>query len=47
MCDTEMEPSHIHIETKGSDIMDHVRGCTDQDKSIVHALKELGSGANL
>jgi len=27
--------------------MDWVRGCTDQDKSVVHALKELSSGANL
>ena len=27
--------------------MDHIHGCTDRDESAVHALKELGSGANL
>ena len=41
------EPSHVHIDTGSSEIMDQVRGCTDQDKSVVHALKELGSGTDL
>ena len=45
--ETDTEPSHVHIETEGSDIMDHVCGCTDQDESVVCALKELGSRANL
>ena len=45
--ETDTEPSCIHLETKGSDIMDHIHSCTNQDKSVVHALKELGSGANL
>ena len=27
--------------------MDWVHGCTNQDELVVHALKELGSGANL
>ena len=43
----DTESSHVHIETKGSDIMDHVHSCSDRDESVVHALKELGSGANL
>jgi len=45
--ETDTEPSRVHIETEGSDIMDWVRGCTDRDESVVCALKELGSGANL
>ena len=27
--------------------MDQVHGCTDQDKSVMHALKELGSEENI
>ena len=45
--ETDTEPSHVHIETEGSDIMDRVHSCTDQDKSVVRTLKELSSGANL
>jgi len=45
--ETNTEPSHVHIETKGSDIMDRVRGCTNRDESVVRALKELSSGASL
>ena len=45
--ETDTEPSRIHIETEGSDIMNRVCSCTDRDESVVHALKELGSGANL
>ena len=45
--ETNTESSHVHIETKGSDIMDWVCGCTNQDKSVVCALKELGLGANI
>ena len=45
--ETDTEPSHVHIETEGSDIMDRVHGCTDWDESVVRALKELSSGANL
>ena len=45
--ETDTEPSHVHIETEGSDIMTRVHSCTDRDESVVHALKELGSGANL
>ena len=45
--DTGTEPSHVHIETGGSEIMDRVCGCTDQDELVVHALKELGLGADL
>ena len=41
------ESSRVHIETEGSDIMDHVCSCSDRDESIVCALKELGSGVNL
>ena len=45
--ETDTGSSRVHIETEGSDIMDRVRGCTDRDESVVRALKELGSGANL
>ena len=45
--ETDTEPSRIHIETEGSDIMDHVHSCANQDESVVHALKELSSGANV
>ena len=45
--ETDPEPSCVHIETEGSDIMDRVRSCSNRDESVVHALKELGSGANL
>ena len=45
--ETDTRSSHVHIETKGSDIMDRVHGCTDRDESVVHVLKELGLGANL
>ena len=45
--DTDTEPSRVHIETKGSDIMDCVRSCSDRDESVVCTLKELSSGANL
>ena len=41
------ESSRVHIEIEGSEIMDCVRSCSDRDESVVHALKELGSGANL
>ena len=27
--ETDTEPSHIHIETEGSDIMNHIRSCTN------------------
>ena len=27
--ETNTEPSHVHIEPEGSDIMDHVHSCTD------------------
>ena len=27
--ETDTEPSHVHIKTEGSDIMDRVHGCTD------------------
>ena len=43
----DTKPSHVHIETEGSDIMNRVRSCTNRDKSVMHALKELSSGANL
>ena len=43
----DTESSCVHIETKGSDIMDCVRSCSDRDESVMRALKELGSGANL
>ena len=45
--ETKTEPSHVNIETKGSDIMDCIHSCTDQDESVMHALKELGLGVNL
>ena len=45
--ETDTEPSHVHIETEGSDIMDWVCGCTDQDESVMRTLKELSSGVNL
>ena len=45
--ETNTEPSHVHIETEGSDIMTCIHSCTDQDDSVMHTLKELGSGANL
>ena len=45
--ETDTGPSCVHIETKGSDIMDWVCGCTDRDESVVHTLKELGLGMNL
>ena len=45
--ETDTEPSHVHIKTEGSDIMDRVCSCSDRDESVVRALKELGSGANL
>ena len=35
--ETDMEPSCIHFKTKGSDIMDHIHSCTDQDKLVVCA----------
>ena len=41
------ESSHVHIKTGSSDIMDQVCGCTDQDKSVICTLKELGSGTDL
>ena len=44
--ETNTEPSHVHIKTEGSDIMDRVCNCMDRDKSVMHALKELSSGAN-
>ena len=43
----DTEPSCVHIETEGSDIMDRVCSCSDRDESVMHALKELGLGANL
>ena len=45
--DIGTEPSRIHINTGSSEVMDRVRGCTDRDKSVVRALKELGSGTDL
>ena len=45
--ETDTEPSCVHIETNGSDIMDHVHGCTNQDELVMHALKELSLGVNL
>ena len=45
--ETDTEPSCVHIETKGSDIMDQVHSCTDRDKLVVHTPKELSSGVNL
>ena len=41
------EPSRVHIDTGSSEIMDRVHGCTNRDKSVVRALKELGSGTDL
>ena len=43
----DTEPSHVHIETEGSDIMNRVHSCTYRDESVVRALKELSSGVNL
>ena len=43
----DTEPSRVHIETEGSDIMDHIHSCSDRDESVVCTLKELSSGANL
>ena len=45
--ETSTEPSCVHIETEGSDIMDWVCGCTNQYKLVVCTLKELSSGVNL
>ena len=45
--ETDTKPSHVHIETDGSDIMTHVCSCTDRDESVMRALKELSSGVNL
>ena len=45
--ETNTEPSHVHIKTKGSYILEHVCSCTNRDKSVMRALKELGLGANL
>ena len=45
--DIRIEPSRVHIDTGSSEVMDQVHGCTDQDESVVHALKELGSGTDL
>ena len=45
--ETDTEPSRVHIETTGSDIMDRIRSCSDRNESVVCTLKELGSGANL
>src|SRR6266481_4759449 len=44
---TWTEPSCMHIESDGLDFLNHVCGCTDRDESVIWALKELGSGANL
>ena len=43
----DTEPSHVHIETKGSDIMDRICSCSDRDESVMCTLKELSSGVNL
>ena len=45
--DTRTKPSRVHIETGSSEIMDRVHGCTDRDKLVVNALKELGLGVDL
>ena len=45
--ETNTEPSCIHIETDGSDIMTRIRSCTDQDESVMRTFKELGLGVNL
>ena len=44
---TGTEPTHVHIKTGSSGIMNQVCGCTDWDKSVVSTLKELGSGVDL
>src|SRR6266481_9792971 len=44
---TRTDPSCIHIKCNRLDFLNHVCDCADRDKSIVWALKELGSGANL
>ena len=43
----DTESSRVHIKTEGSDILDRVCSCSDRDKSVMRALKELGSGVNL
>ena len=45
--DKHLATEETDIETESSDIMNQVRNCTDRDESVVRALKELGSGANL
>src|SRR6266481_2197804 len=44
---TRTEPSHVHIESDGLDFLNCVHECTDRDKSVIRALNELDSGANL
>ena len=45
--ETDAEPSRIHIETTGSDIMDCIHSCTDRDESVMRALKELSLGVSI
>ena len=45
--ETNTESSHDHINTEGSDIMDQVSGCTDQDELVVPTLKEPSLEVNL
>ena len=45
--ETVTDPSHVHIDSEGSHFLDCVHGCANWDESVVHALKELGSGGNL
>ena len=45
--ESDTEPSHIHIETESSDIMDRIWRCTNRDESVMCTLKELVSGVNL
>ena len=30
----DTESSRVHIKTKGSDIMDRIRSCSDRDESV-------------
>src|SRR6266481_693617 len=44
---TRTDPSRVHIEGDRIDFLNCVCDCADRDESVVWALKELGSGANL
>ena len=45
--ETITDSSLVHINSEGSHFLDHVCGCANGDKSVVHVLKELVSGVNL